>query len=179
MHLVLISALTLLNQVVVELGYLDNLLALPTCNKHRTLFPIVKINRLWVERFIVTTTEVTNLVFLRCLLLQNWLGLGRWFLLFLGRLLFLLLSLFKALGSLRVDIRSNIYHRFLFFNFALWLINVCFLKSGIYLIDLCLSQIRKTRSYLVTHDFVQLNNTLSTNLTHILQSMLNSNYRKL
>lgn len=101
------------------------------------------------------------------------------FLLFLGGHLFLLWRLFEAFSSLRVDIRCNIYHGLLFFNFALRLADICFLESRIYLVNLCLPQVSKTFSYLFPHDFVQLNDTLCANLTHVLKSMLYTDYCKL
>ena len=56
--LVLRTILTLLKQVVIQTLDLDDLFTLPTCRQHWALFPIVDINRFFVEVLIILSTEV-------------------------------------------------------------------------------------------------------------------------
>lgn len=167
--LVLIGILALLHQVIIKLRDLDYLFTLPAGRQHRTLFPVVKIDRLWVKWFIIATTKIANLVLLNWLFLFYWLGLSLrcFYLLFLsGRLL--LFRLFESLGSSWVDISCYIYHRFFILKLSLRLANAHILKGRLNCVNLGLPQFCETLPNFVTHNLVQFNDALRANLTYVL-----------
>jgi len=53
--------LTLVDQMVVHCLNFDHLLALPTSRKHRTILPIVEINGILIEFFVVCAAEIARL----------------------------------------------------------------------------------------------------------------------
>jgi len=121
--------------MIIKLRYLNYLLTFPTSGQHRTFFPIMQVNRLLIERFIKSSTKVTNLLILisRRLFLFKFffnhlllnLRLLDWILLCIYYLLLLLL-LFKSLSSKWVYVCSNIDDWFLFFDFSFWLTYISF-----------------------------------------------------
>lgn len=59
---ILVAVLALLDQVVVQGRYFDNLFALPAGGQHRALFPVMDVDRLFVKVFVVKAAEVAGFI---------------------------------------------------------------------------------------------------------------------
>jgi len=62
--LVLVRILTLFNQVVLHLLNFNHLLTLPACCQHGTLLPVVDVNWLRVEVWVITVAEIAHVLVL-------------------------------------------------------------------------------------------------------------------
>ena len=58
--LVLVSVLALCDQMFVERGNLDDLLTLPACGEHGTLFPVMDVNRLFIKVLVVCAAKIAD-----------------------------------------------------------------------------------------------------------------------
>ena len=181
----------------IQRGDFDNLLTLPACRQHRALFPIVNIYALFIEGFVVLSTEVANLLDIFTLLVLCL------FLSFVGRLLLVILLLITAIGvfillefrlrilidccfsfswgslggassgSSRVDVGGDYFLPLgrTSLELIIYRSSACLSQHTFDLVDLGLTESTKFTSDVVAEVSVELNDAALSRLSDVLQGM--------